>query len=477
MKSVFHVSTECYPAAKAGGMGDVVGSLPIYLPEHGIKASVVIPKYDNIWFRSQKFESIKKGSFFMGREEVHYEVQKLKGTQLGFPFYCIDLPGKFDRESIYLDYDGEGYRDEAQRNISFQTAVLEWLSDTRLKVDAIHCHDHMTALITFFCKHCPAYQKLQKTPTFLTIHNGQYRGLFSWGVEHLLPPFDRSLNGWLDWDGAINSLATGVKCAWGINTVSPSYMKELIANSDSLTSLYRDQEFKCVGIINGIDSEAWNPATDSHLDIHLKGNKWEEFKKSNKSALSKEYGLDDTKPLIGFIGRMAYQKGADLLSLAIHNTLKDNQEVNFMILGSGDKSIEQELLYLANLYPQNVTSIIAYNESLARKIYASSDYLIMPSRFEPCGLNQMFAMRYGSIPVVTHVGGLIDTVPDINDDGNGIIIKEVSVRGIEEALYRTHLLFEQKSQFKELRKKITALDFSWSQSAKEYADLYNLHIK
>ena len=477
MKSVFHISTECYPAAKAGGMGDVVGSLPIYLPEHGIRASVVIPKYDNSWFRSQKFTSIYSGTFFMGREQVSFEVLKLKSLGLGFAFYCIAIPGKFDRESIYLGPDGEGYRDEPQRNIAFQTAVLEWLSNTKLKVDGIHCHDHMTALITCFCRFCPAYKKLKDTPTFLTIHNGQYRGLFSWSVEHLLPQFDRSLNGWLDWDGVINSLATGIKCAWTINTVSPSYMQELMAHSDSLTMLYRDNYDKCVGIINGIDNEVWNPATDKLLDIHLKKGNWREFKSKNKGDLLSDHPLDDQKPLVGFIGRMAYQKGADLLSLAIHNTLQQNKDINFYLLGSGDRTIEHELLYLASLYPENVVSTIAYDEALARKIYAGSDYLIMPSRFEPCGLNQMFAMRYGSVPIVTHVGGLIDTVPDVSDDGNGIVIHEVNVHGIEIALKRAAGLFNDQPRYTNLRDKITELDFSWSQSASEYAKIYKSHIK
>jgi starch synthase len=253
-------------------------------------------------------------------------------------------------------------------------------------------------------------------------------------------------------------------------------MDELGQNSDTLTHLYDYEGYKCVGIINGIDNKAWNPATDEYLSIHLSNGGWDKFKSSNKESLNSEFALKKNTPLIGYIGRMADQKGADLLAGAIRNSLKKKPNLCFIILGSGDRTIEEDLLNLANEYPKNVASIIAYNETLARRIYAGSDYLIMPSRFEPCGLNQMYAMRYGSVPIVTHVGGLIDTVPDISQDGNGIVIKDVVVSEIELSFNRAIKLYKNKTKFINLRNKIVALDQSWSKSAKEYANLYKSHM-
>lgn len=474
MKKVLHICSECYPAAKAGGMGDVVGALPMYLPAQGIEASVVIPKYKNKWFAEASFSTVLKGKFKLGKETIKYTIEQLDDNQLGYPFYCIDIPGKFDRASVYLGEDGHGYPDEAQRNISFQIAVLEWLKKGKQSFDLLHCHDHMTGLIMFFIKHCPAYKKLKDTPTFLTIHNGQYRGIFDWEIADLFPDYDKKYNGLLDWDGQINSLATAIKCAWQVTTVSPSYMQELQEDFDTLTPLIRSEKAKTRGILNGIDDQSWNPATDKHLNIHLKGSQWTTFKSEHKKALLQRYSLKSRRPLVSFIGRFAYQKGADLLTAAIETLLEQKKSLSVVILGSGDKSIEEEVKNLAARFPHDVAAIIAYNEGLAREIYAASDFMIMPSRFEPCGLNQLYCMRYGTVPIVRAVGGLKDTVPDISENGNGIAFNEANTADVSVALSRAIHLYQNKKQFNSLRKKITQLDYSWHQSAREYSKLYEL---
>jgi len=473
MKKILHISTECYPAAKAGGMGDVVGALPIYLPQFGIEASVILPKYANKWFAQHQFKTLQKGSFQLGNETIKYQIQILKNEDLGYPFYCVDIPGKFDRENIYLGSDGHGYPDEAQRNIAFQTAICEWLSKGKQHFDGLHCHDHMTGLMTFFIKYCPAYKKLADTPTFLTIHNGQYRGVFDWEKVELFPDFDRKFDGMLDWDGKINSLATAIKCAWQVNTVSPSYMQELSENFDTLTPLIQQEKAKTSGILNGIDPKLWNPATDKYLDRHLKKNNWTAFKSHHKNTLLKRYGLKSRRPLIGFIGRMAHQKGADVLTEAIEQVLKNKQAVSFVILGSGDKAIEENTTRLAKKYPQSVAAIIAYDEGLSRYIYAACDFLIMPSRFEPCGLNQLYSMRYGTVPVVSSVGGLVDTVPDISVGGNGIAFPQAETQYVTQAIERCAFLYKNKNTFNSLRNKIVQLDYSWNQSAQAYSIMYN----
>ena len=474
MKKVLHISTECYPAAKSGGLGDVVGALPIYQPEVNIKGSVIIPKYDLPWFTKQSFRSKHKGVIEFNDHDVSFEILKLKEDVLPYTFYCVDIPELFDRPSIYLDIDGNGFKDEPKRNIGFQRAVLQWLIVKKNAFDLLHCHDHQTGLIPFMIKYVPAFKEISKTPTVFTIHNAQYKGLFQWTEQHLLPEYDRQLNGWLDWDNCIHSLAAAVKLADQVTTVSPNYMDEITENSGSLEYLFKSEAYKCQGVLNGIDTNTWNPKTDPFLS-NKRTAQWASFKSKNKKELCKKNGLKSKNPLIGFIGRFAIEKGVDLIADAIELILDQDAKVSFVILGSGDKKMEQELLSLESKYPEVVSVLVMYNEQVAHEIYAACDFLMMPSRFEPCGLNQMYAMRYGTIPIVRSTGGLKDTVPDIKENGNGIAYIHNSSEGLADASARSIELFDDKNTFKELRKKIVGLDFSWEQSVKLYAEIYD-HI-
>jgi starch synthase len=473
---VLHISTECYPAAKAGGMGDVVGALPAYLPEFGIEASVIIPQYQNKWFAKNKFKRIFNGSFVLGRETVAFSVEKYEGKDLGFPFYSVKIPGKFDRPHIYLAENGEAYPDELSRNLSFQIAVLHWILSDPDMFDLLHCHDHMTGLISFMMKYCEAFKILENKPSFFTIHNGQYRGIFDWSKVHLIPKFDSQKGGYLDWDNQINSLAAAIKCSWRINTVSPSYMEELQNDFDSLTSLARFEKYKSIGILNGIDNNLWDPQTDPMLKVGLKRSATV-FKSSNKKELAKEHGFNSNRPLFSFIGRFAYEKAADILAHSFDLFLQYNPDVHIFILGSGDKSIERDILYVQQKYPDNITAVIAYDETLAHQIYAASDFILMPSRFEPCGLNQMYAMRYGTVPIVRKTGGLKDTVPDIGDGGNGINFVHSNANDVVYSMDRAYTLYQDKLEHKTLINKIMSLDFSWTKSAEKYSEQYALTIK
>ena len=476
MKSILHISTECYPAAKAGGMGDVLGALPQYLPQHGFEASVILPKYKNAWFGSQAFKNVYSGEFKMGNEIIRFDIESLKNKEFPFPLYAVSIKGLFDRPQIYLDNDGEAFHDEIKRNIAFQTSIVNWLINDKIAFDGLHCHDHMTGLIPFFTKHTSTYSSISELPIFFTIHNGQYRGTINWSDADLLPDFDESKKGILDWDKKIHSLATAIKCAWKVNTVSPSYMKELLFDFDNLTPLVLNENQKCSGIINGIDINIWDPKSDKYLDSHLVDDNWTVFKGKHKTELLKKFNLKSRRPLISFIGRFAYEKGADLLSESIEEILENNSNASFIILGSGDKEIEAAVKNLALKYKRDVASIIAYDEKLARKIYAGSDFLIMPSRFEPCGLNQMYSMRYATVPVVRSTGGLIDTVPDIVDGGNGISFANANKDDIVHAISRAIDLYSDKKSFHNLRKQISELDYSWSNSAFKYAQLYKNFI-
>jgi len=473
---VLHISTECYPAAKAGGMGDVVGALPLYLPKQGVEASVIIPKYANAWISDQSFETVFESSFDMAEEHIVFRVQRLDEDKLGFPFYVVDIPGKFDRANVYLADDGEGFRDEIQRNISFQRAIVDWLLTNQIGFDILHCHDHMTGLIPFILQQCPSASSLKDLPVFFTIHNGQYRGVMPWSSARFLPEYDGRKAGLLDWDGSINCLAAALKSVDRVSTVSPSYMAQLQSDFDTLTSLARAIEEKSIGILNGIDAQVWDPKKDPMLYQLLKRSP-EVFKSANKKSLAADHGFRHSKCLVSFIGRFAYEKGADLLPGAISRYLEQDDSMQFFILGSGDRSIEEDVLKLQNDFPDNVVSVIAYNEGLAHKIYAASDFILMPSRFEPCGLNQMYAMRYGTVPVVRHTGGLIDTVPDIGDGGNGISFLRASEEDIVYSLGRVRELYDDSSEMKSLVSKIMSIDNSWTMSARKYTDEYQKTIK
>lgn len=475
MKHILNISTECYPAAKAGGMGDVLGSLPIYTKTNEYKSSVVIPKYKTTWIENQVWKPQYKGVIKVGKKKVPFNIERLKRGILPYVLYAVNIVGKFDRTSIYLNENGVAFEDENERYILFQTAVCEWLLSKDIEVDLLHCHDHMTGLIPFFLKCANNYRVLDGLPVMFTIHNGQYQGAMSWAQKALLPEYHESYDGMLDWDGMINPLATALKCAWRVNTVSPSYMKELMDDFGNLTPLINAEADKCIGILNGIDSEVWNPKTDPMIDSNMETS-IDTFKSKNKAILAKKVGLSKNKIIISYIGRLAYEKGADLLIPAVELALAEHDELAFVILGSGDPEMAEQLKQLEAKYKKNVKTIIAYDEELAHQIYAGSDFLVMPSRFEPCGLNQMYAMKYGTIPIARYTGGLKDTVPDISVGGNGLSFDLANEFDFHNALSRARILYINKKDFIKLRYKIVDLDFSWQQSAMKYIHQYSLLI-
>jgi starch synthase len=285
MMKILHIASECYPAAKAGGLGDVVGALPKYLPNQNVEASVIIPKYRTNWLNEQSFETIYTGSIDLAGEQVIFEVMKLTSKVLDYPFYCIEIPGKFDREGIYLNEYGVGYDDEIQRNLSFQRAVLEFILNSDLRFDGIHCHDHMTGMVPFMMANCSRYEKLKNIPTFLTMHNGVYQGVMPWHNAKYIEPFYPNKWGLLDWDHSINSLGAAIKCAWEVTTVSMSYLEEMQSDpTNPLSSLIIHESSKCHGILNGIDVNEWDPSSDRKLDHKFSGD-WKAFKSKNKNTL------------------------------------------------------------------------------------------------------------------------------------------------------------------------------------------------
>ncbi len=465
---IIHVSAECYPVAKAGGLGDVVGALPKYQNLLGHIAKVVMPMYRTKFLYSNEWEVVHKGGTNMGSWWFEYTVIREATNKLGFDLYLIDINGLLDREKIY------GYDDDAERFTAFQIAVVDWIASWQHHPDIIHVHDHHTGLIPFMVKHCRAFQHLQNVPTVISIHNAQYQGQMGWDKSKYIPPWDTWKWGLLDWQGSINPLASGVKNAWKVTTVSWSYLEELMQSANGLETLFAAERWKCVGILNGIDSQVWDPRTDTYIENRYGIDNLEEGKQANKDLLCEQFGLDSNKPIIGFIGRLVGEKGADILPASIADSFYYvGRKMNFFILGSGFPEVESQLNSLKSLAWGDYNVYIGYNEGLSHLVYAGCDFLLMPSRVEPCGLNQMYSMRYGTIPMVRNTGGLRDTVIDFGEkDGYGIRFEHASVGDITHAVWRAVELFKDSKKVHEIRQRMMNLDFSWETSVKEYIRLY-----
>ena len=465
---IIHVSAECYPVAKAGGLADVVGALPKYQQRAGHIAKVVMPMHRTKFLYDNEWVVDHKGHFAMGSREFDYTIIKEKTNKLGFDLYCVDIYGLLDRENIY------NYDDDTERFTAFQIAVVDWLSNWEHLPDMVHVHDHHAALIPFMMQNCFAYRHMTAIPTVLTIHNGQYQGWMSWDKGNYLPGWDSWQWGLLDWNKMINPLACGIKCAHWVTTVSPSYMQELMFNANGLEKLFEYEKGKCVGILNGIDNEVWNPATDTYILDNFSVKDVEAGKLLNKKKLCKDFKLDIAKPLIVYIGRLVEEKAADLLPQAISDAIYQlNNEMNFLILGSGDSAVEAQLEGMKSSFVGYYNSQIGYNEKLAHQMYAGADFILMPSRVEPCGLNQMYAMRYGTVPVVRSIGGLKDTVTDLGEpNGFGIRFNNATVWDIVYSIHRAVKLYDDKEKLPAIREQMMQIDNSWEVSAKKYINLY-----
>jgi len=464
---IIHISAECYPAAKVGGLADVVGALPKYQILLGHTASVIMPFYHGKFSQSNKFSTVFSGFARLGHTNFTFHILELVNSDLGFELYMVDIPGLFDRPDIY------SYHDDTERFITFQIAALNWLNQREGTPDVIHCHDQQTGFIPFMMSKVREYSKFEHVPTVFTIHNGQYQGQFGFDKLYFLPPFHSYFNGLVEWHNLINPLASAIKCAWAVTTVSPSYLDEIGYDMRGMEDLLRLERHKSRGILNGIDAEVWNPETDPMLDTNFNVKTVEAGKKASKDQLCAQFGLNPAKPLFTFIGRLVGEKGADVLPDIIYNISKFNPgEQNILILGSGEKNIEQGLLHLESMFKGSYCSYIGYSEKLSHLIYAGADFLLMPSRVEPCGLNQMYALRYGTIPIVRRTGGLRDTVTDIGDKGFGICHDQCSTFDVIHSMQRAKTLFKDQKTFKKIRKQIMQIDHSWNRAAAEYIELY-----
>lgn len=466
---IIHVTAECYPVAKAGGLGDVAGALPKYQTEAGHIAKVVMPMYRTKFLYTNDWDLVHEGGQRLGGQFFHYSIIKERTNKLGFDLYLVDINGLLDREKVY------GYDDDTQRFLSFQIAVCDWLRQWSTLPDIVHCHDHHTGLMPFMMKYCYEFNRLQSIPTVFTIHNAQYQGWMGWDQNFLIPPYDKWKGGLLDWKDTINPLAAAVKCCDAMTTVSPSYLEELKWNSNGLEYLMAGEAGKSIGIINGIDTDVWNPATDPLIEETYDAGGVKAGKQASKEELCERFNLDVDKPLFVFIGRLVGEKAADVLPNAIRNSIYQHHGIpNFLILGSGEPDVEWQLSSMQSGFSGYINTFIGYNETLAHLMYAGADFLLMPSRVEPCGLNQLYALRYGTVPVVRSTGGLRDTVKDFGDfQGFGIRFNHASVDDITYSIGRAVDLYTNKKDlFHWMRSYMMGIDHSWTASTAEYIKLY-----
>jgi starch synthase len=465
---IVHLSAECYPVAKAGGLGDVVGALPKYQCKAGHIAKVVMPMYRTPFLYNHEWSVDFKGHANLANWYFDFTVIKEKHNTLGYDLYLIDINGLLDRQKIY------GYDDDTERFTAFQIAALTWMKSWEHRPDVVHCHDYHTGLTPFIMRYAYDFQVLSGIKTIFTIHNAQYQGWMTWDKSRYIPRWDLWKRGMLEWANNINPLASAVKCCDRVTTVSQSYLEELKFQSNGLEKLFEYERGKCVGILNGIDNEVWNPATDNYLQHHFSITSVTKGKEKNKELLCHRFGFDLQKPLIIFIGRLVGEKAAELLPDAIAGAIYQfGHTASYLILGSGEHQVEGRLTDMLMPFSGTYNAVIGYDEKLSHLMYAGADFLLMPSRVEPCGLNQMYAMRYGTVPMVRSTGGLKDTVVDMGEtEGFGIRFDQATAGDIIYSIGRAIQVYRDKNFLLLMRERMMQIDHSWENTVQQYDQVY-----
>ncbi len=475
---ILFAASEAHPLIKTGGLGDVAGALPAAL--HNLRQDVrlILPAYRAAMLGIGNLKIVS-----LSLQTDPYPLRLLEGKLpgSGVRVWLVDAPHYFDRDgNPYTGADGHDWPDNAARFATFARAVSAVALDQaglRWRPDVVHCNDWQTGLVPALLSLEPA-----RPATVFTIHNLAYQGIFPAADYRSLglPPQLWAMDG-LEFYGQASYIKGGLNYADMLNTVSPTYAEEIRtpAFGCQLDGLLRARAARLTGILNGADYAEWDPATDPHLPQHYSANALQ-GKAANKSALQQELGLPRAAevPLIGFVGRLVEQKGVDLLLTILPQLLQ--QEVQVVILGSGNKAFETALAALAVHYPQRCHVKIGFSEALAHRIEAGADLFLMPSRYEPCGLNQIYSLRYGTLPLVRRTGGLADTVQDWSegtDRATGFVFDEATPRALLDTLLRALKLYgSDRRGWRRVMANAMARDYSWQQSAKAYLELYRLAI-
>ncbi len=467
---VLIVSSEVSPFAKSGGLGDVMGSLPKELRKYGVDCRIVMPKYKNI--NSELLTNLEYVDSFevsLGWRRQSASIFALDGQ---VPIYFVENDYYFGRDGFY------GYGDDFERFGFFSKAALEILGVIDFAPDIIHLNDWQTSLCALYLR--DVYHKFlffKNIKTVFTIHNLQYQGVFGRGILSNVDLNDGYFSGGLlEFYGNVSFMKAGIIYADMITTVSETYAREIQSPEYAfgLDGLLRARSNDLFGVLNGIDCEKNDPGTDPCLFKNFDINSIE-LKKENKTALQRMLNLPirPDVPVFSIISRLVDQKGLDLIANCMEELM--SKDIQLIVLGAGDGRYEHLFHYMSNRYPGKVSANICFNFDLAQKIYASSDMFLMPSLFEPCGLGQLFAMRYGTIPIVRDTGGLSDTVQHFDKEtkqGNGFLFKHYLSSGLMWAVNEALSVYYDKENFDCCIRNAMNSDYSWSKSAEKYIELY-----
>lgn len=481
--NILLAASEAVPFAKTGGLADVVAALPVELERLGHRPIVFLPGYRGALGGGQPIEPTNmRVSVPIGSKTVEGTLLKSRLPDSRVDVYFIQQDEYYLRDELY-GVNGSDYVDNCERFVFFCRAVLEAMRQLSLPIDVVHAHDWQTGLIPAYLKTVyrgvPGYERVA---SLFTVHNLAYQGTF-WHWDMLLTGLDWKYFNWhqMEFYGKLNLMKTGLVFADAINTVSPRYAEE-IQNAPlgcGLEGVLQQRREVLSGIVNGVDYRIWDPATDPHLPKNYDPRGVVEGKAACKAALQAELGLPTAAdvPLVGLIGRLVDQKGIDLVAEVVQDWVRGS-DVQWVILGTGEARYHQLFATLAERFPQKVAARLAFSEPLAHRIEAGSDIFLMPSRFEPCGLNQLYSLKYGTVPVVRATGGLADTVTDTTPqtlaDGSatGFSFRETEVLALAETLRRAIDTYRQPQTWRQIVGNGMRQDWSWGRSARQYVQLY-----
>jgi starch synthase len=486
--NILVATSEAVPLAKTGGLADVCGALPIELARLGHEVAVIMPAYRQVREAGLPIETTEVTFRIpIGRKEVPGRLLRTYLPSSHVPIYLVEQDDYYARDGLYQQ-NGEDYRDNCERFVFFSRAVMESVRLLGLKLDVLHANDWQTGLI-------PAYLKIEyrNTPGFervvslLTVHNLAYQGTF-WHWDMLMTGLDWKYFNWhqMEFFGQLNLLKTGLVFADAINTVSPRYAEEIQSAplGCGLEGVLQQRRNVLSGIINGVDYRQWNPELDPHLPVKYGAKNVQEGKASAKAALQAQVGLpqEPRSPLLAFVGRLADQKGVDLITSVLPDWAQ-NYDAQWVILGTGDQKYQEALSNLARRFSNRVAVRLEFSEPLAHLIEAGADMFLMPSQFEPCGLSQLYSLKYGTVPIVRSTGGLADTITDATDDAlatgfaNGFSFQPYSALSLHETVRRATNAYARPEIWSKLIQTGMAQDWSWARSAGQYVELYKRMVR
>lgn len=492
--NILFVSSEVVPFSKSGGLADVAGALPMALKAHGHRVTLATPLYRASSGQSP-YPTCTDGTVTIpiGAGVKNFPVTLCSLNDESYPIeVCfVDNPDLFARDGLYGRADGtRGYRDYEDNDVRFSVfvrALLEWINLTKQRFDIIHVHDWQAALASAYLSiYYRANPILNEARSVLTIHNLAYQGVFPatrFSVLGLDPGYFAPMSPF-EFFEKTNFLKAGIHYATKINTVSPTYAHEIQTDpvlGSGLDGALRRRREDLSGILNGIDYSTWHPSNDSLIDTMYTADLADEGKAANKRALLKRSGIAPERwerPLIGIISRLADQKGFDLIAEALPEFIR--LDFNLIVLGTGEKRFHTIFEEWNEKHPECCRAFLTFDNELAHQIEAGADLFLMPSRYEPCGLNQLYSLAYGTVPIVRYTGGLADTVSDADlnpGTGTGFVFEEYSSEAMLNAITRALRAYKNPERWAAIRARGMAADFSWDRSAKQYEDLYERALR